>query len=243
MTSPPASAAGVPDGARRADREPGRPLGRAAHRREHRAVGRVLRADPGAARPAGRGDRPVQQGADPRAGHRARCAHLGDLQPGRRRVLGPDDAAGRPAAALDRRRGARRRAGARVPVGRGQRLVDGRRLVRGAGLAQRDARGGDGDGARPGAGRRGAAGSAGSSRSRRPSAWSRGTGIAAATGSIAAGYLATAAFLLVLVVPFCFTRERRRAAAGAARAVRPAAGSCARSGSRRASTRTSPGPG
>ena len=70
-----------------------------------------------------------------------------------------------------------------------------------------------------------------------------GTGIAAATGSIAAGYLATAAFLLVLVVPFCFTRERRRAAAGAAASRSTSAGSCARSGSRRASTRTSPGPG
>lgn len=31
-----------------------------------------------------------------------------------------------------------------------------------------------------------------------------GTGIAAATGSIATGYLATAAFLVVLVAPFCF---------------------------------------
>lgn len=31
-----------------------------------------------------------------------------------------------------------------------------------------------------------------------------GTGIAAATGSIATGYLATAAFLLIMVTPFCF---------------------------------------
>ena len=70
-----------------------------------------------------------------------------------------------------------------------------------------------------------------------------GTGIAAATGSIAAGYLATAAFLLVLVAPFCFNANDAALPAGVPRAVRPRPVPARRSGSRRASTRTSPGPG
>ena len=95
---------------------------------------------------------------------------VGRLQPGLRRVLRPHHAA----------------VGRRLPwvvggaVGGALSLLvlsvadsvvgDGARLVRRAGDAQRDARRGHRDRARPGAGRAAAAGSAASSRSRRPSA-------------------------------------------------------------------------
>ena len=67
-------------------------------RGQRRAVGRVLRARSRCCSPS----RPRridagEQGAGPRAGHRARRADLGDLQPGGRRLLRPDDAARRAA--------------------------------------------------------------------------------------------------------------------------------------------------
>ena len=70
-----------------------------------------------------------------------------------------------------------------------------------------------------------------------------GTGIAAATGSIATGYLVTAAFLVVLVVPFCFSANDAVLPVAVPGAVRRSARSSGRSGSRRATTPTSPGRG
>ena len=60
------------------------------------------------------------------------------------------------------------------------------------------------------------AGWAASSRSPRPLGVVGGTGIASATGSIAAGYLTTAAVLVVLAIPYCLDARDHAAAAAPA---------------------------
>ena len=87
-------------------------LGHRGHAGRARAVGRLLRADPGAARPAGAGGLAGPQGVRLRRGDRRRVGGLGGREPAVRRAVGPDHLALRPAAAVGGRRRAVRRAGA-----------------------------------------------------------------------------------------------------------------------------------
>ncbi len=105
-------------------------LGRLGHAGRARAVGGVLRADPGAARPAGAGGLARPQGVRVRRGDRRRVGGLGRRQPAVRRPVGPDHVAVRPAGAVGGGRRAARRPRARAARDRPVDPGDGARLVR-----------------------------------------------------------------------------------------------------------------
>ena len=99
-----------------------------------RAVGGLLRADPGAARPAGRGGLArTTRSTVLRRGHRRRRGGLGGRQPAVRRAVGPHHVAVRAPGAVGGRRRAARRARAGAARDRRQSVLA---MVLGLGLAQ-----------------------------------------------------------------------------------------------------------